>query len=379
VLVDRESKRLIVLGNASRGLSSEWPDVYAVGSKPAGMTVRDFSGNGSVDIAVVNSASSSISFLFNRGDGRFDGQRSIQISEQPVFVRAVGTPESRSRTIVTSHSGVDKITVLQQSDERPATALYTIPTGAHPYVLLVKSDPLSHALELLVRYKDSRSGSPSLSLFEQISGEHFVERSLRASLPKRITALTVDDVTNNGQYDLLYAVHNPALAQTTVNIAFSTSGFNFSTGTALFRFPDSSAATYALLTGYVDSDTSEDLIVLKGGRPPGLGIAYGLGGGAFRDSLDWMWGVRPTTDDGVVIRDVNGDGRNDLVVLDDVRKAVVVMYQKPDGSFRPPAIVAAGPDLRSLRVASLRTPGVHDLILSHGDQGKITILFDPFR
>lgn len=379
VLVDRESKRLVVLGNASHGAALSWPDAYAVGSRPAGMSVRDFSGNGSVDIAVVNSASSSISFLFNKGDGRFDGQRSVSISEQPVFVRAVGTPESRSRTIVTSHSGLDRLTVLQQTDDNPATELYTIPTGASPYVLLVKNDPTSHALELLVRYKDSRSGSPSLSLFEQISGEHFVERSLRASLPKRITALTVEDVTNNGQYVLFYAVHDPALAQTTVNIAFAASGFNFSTGSALFGFPDSLASTYALLAGYVDADTSRDLIVLKGGRSPGIGIAYGIGVGAFRDSLGWIWGVRPTNDDVVVIRDVDGDGRNDLVVLDELRKAVVVLHQKADKSFRSPEIVAAESDIRSIRVASLRTPGVQDLVLSHGDKGKISILYNPFR
>ena len=62
---------------------------YAAGTNPRTVAVGDFSGDGKVDLAVVNQASSSVSVLLGNGNGSFQEAVNYGVGSWPSSV-AVG-------------------------------------------------------------------------------------------------------------------------------------------------------------------------------------------------------------------------------------------------------------------------------------------------
>jgi hypothetical protein len=274
---------------------------------------------------------------------------------------------------------VEKISIVGFSGNKDATTISSIPTGSNPYIVFANQDSISGQLEILARHGSSRDGSLSLSLFRQISGGQFLERSLRASLPGRITALTVDDYSGSGKYELVFITHDRATKQSTLSIAFSTQGFDFKTVKPLFSFPDSVASVHSILSGYVDDDPYKDLVLLMAAPRNAFGLVYGKGGETFRDSIEIIRGVQPLNEDAVLLRDVNADGHTDLTWIDVERNAVVTAYGRGHRTFDSPVSLCPASRITAVQIAPLKVPTIQDLILTNGSKGTITIMYDPFR
>jgi hypothetical protein len=378
VIAGQSERKLVVIGNAEHVGRTAWPDVYAVGSWPRGLAVSDFNGDGWADICVVNSGSSTASFLMNRGNGKMFGQVSVNLPDNPASVTTAGWTSPGVLTVITTHPQSEKIGVIAIGDTLPRSETFALPTGSNPHLLFARTDSLTGGLAMLVRTRAGRDGSISLSLFEQLAGGQFLERSLRPNLPQRIIALTVNDFSGSKAYDLVFATNDRSTRLSTVSLATGTPGFDFKGVRELFTYPDSLSSTKMIFTGRVDEDSFPDLVLSLGSPYNSLAIAYGKGGGTFRDTLEWIRNVRPLRDDEIVIRDVNGDGLNDLVFLDAERNAVIAVYGVGAGRFAPPAVVAPGKGVTGLAVGRLRKSGGDDLVLSHGERGVVSIMFAPF-
>ena len=307
-----------------------------------------------------------------------DGQRSVPLPENPVFVKTVSSPHTRKQTLITTHSNVDRIAVVELDENIRTSNTFTIPTSSNPYVLFAKEDPVNKQLEVLVRNTNPEDGSLSLSMFEQIGVGQFIERSLRPNLPDRITALTVDDLTQNGMYDLILVTHDSVSRNSTLSIGLGGQDFNFKTMKSLFEYEDSTVCSRNIISGYVDGDAFKDIVVILGSPRNALAIAFGRGNGTFRDSLEWIEGIQPLDDDAFILRDVNGDGDVDITLIDRGRESVVVLYGRSRGVFERPVSICSSAGVTSIRVASLRKYRVQDLILSNTVKGTISLLFDPF-
>jgi hypothetical protein len=371
--VDRATRRLIVLGNAA-GEKTSWPAVYAVGIDPRGLAVHDVTGDGIDDIIVANRGSANLSLLAGSGGGRFRGQEAIVVPPEPVSVFPVGSPDTPVRTLITSHASGDIVTIvrLDPGSDRFLTA--SVPTGARPYVMLAKGDSTHRTFEMLVRYEHGNNRSLSLSLFEKAGTHQFVERSLRPNVAGRVVALTVDDVTRNGYYDLVFVTRERTDGNGALSLAMSDSGFDFRSIHRLLDFADPGGTAHSIMTGFVDRDEDKDILIFFGEPRNAVGILYGRGNGTFRDSLDWIRNIRPAGDDVVLLRDLDGNGATDMACIDERLEAVVVVYQKEEGGFQAPAHGATG-----MRIAPLRSAGRNDVILARGGSGTVSIIFDPFR
>ncbi|MDH3252486.1 MAG: VCBS repeat-containing protein, partial [Ignavibacteria bacterium] len=377
VVADKGGKRLIAIANVRSPSADSWSNRYAVGSNPRGLATRDFDGDGNVDIVVANTNSSTLSLLFNKGNGRMSGQQSLPVTEQPVFIRAAVSALPSVRTVVASHSGHDRLTVVRLAEDVSRSLSYTIPTASNPYVLHAKEQAHTGRLEMSVRY--TRKGGKSVSLFEQLGPAQFLERSLRFSPNTPVGTVTVGDFTEKGRYDLLYSSYNGKARRTSVSIAFAEPGFSFRSMKELFSYGDSSNATRMMLSGWVDRDAEKDIIVVLGSPKNALGIVYGKGNGAFEDSIRWHFGIRPVNEDAVIVDDVDGDGHPDIVVVDELRKGVVVLYGWDGRVFDEPILVHAGDDIGGMRIASLADPGKRDLVVTHFRSGTVEILYQPFQ
>jgi len=379
VMIDRERKRLVAYGNADWSGSVEWPATYGVGVSPSAIAVLDANEDGLLDVAVANSVSSSLSLLLNRGEGRLDGQQIVPIGAKPVSVRALRWRPGLEHTILTTHALVEKISIVSFSGDMNTMNVSAIPTGSNPHIVFANQDSMSGQFEVLARHGSSKDASLSLSLFRQISAGQFVEQSLRASLPGRITALTIDSYSGSGNYELFFITHEKAMRQSALSVAFSEQGFDFKAVKSLFSFSDSTASVHSILSGYVDDDPYKDLVLLISAPRNAFGLVYGKGEGVFRDTMEIIRGAQPLNEDAVLIRDVNGNGHIDLTWIDVGRNAVVTAYGRGHRKFDPPVKLCSASGVTAIQIAALKVPTIQDLILTNGSKGSVTIMFDPFR
>lgn len=76
------------------------------------------------------------------------------------------------------------------------------------------------------------------------------------------------------------------------------------------------AAGIRLRQRVVDGDSLPDLLMFTGAPALRMYVAYGDSGGSVRLDPIGVDGIDPIDEDGIVVRDVNGDGRNDIVYMD---------------------------------------------------------------
>ncbi|MBX2992210.1 MAG: VCBS repeat-containing protein [Bacteroidetes bacterium] len=375
VLLDKTTQRLVCMLNTDYSGSVEATE-YAVGMSPMGLVVADFNGNDRVDIAVANSQSSSLSFLFNRGGGRFTGQVVVPISDNPTFLRRASSLVAGQHTVLVSHAKDDKVTVVTVADNARQSKAFSVPTGNMPFV--VSANHESDELKFLVRSRRANEKAYSLSLFEQISQRQFVERSLRPTLPTTIAAVNITEEQKHGTFRLLFATNDRTTKRTTVWAGTSDNSFEVTTTSPLFSYPDSPATTRFVAGTHLNGDSLEDVLFVLGPPRNELGVWYRMPQSVGRDSIEWIRNVQPAGDDAIIVRDVNGDTLTDLVFVDALRRAVVVCYGTERRGFRVPQAIVPADGVYSIRVASLRDPGVYDLILSNTERGTVSILSNPF-
>lgn len=378
-VLDSETRRLVLLSNAGAKGLTQWPSEYAVGRGPWGLSIRDFNHDGLMDIAVANRGSSTVSILLNEGGGKFSGQYALPVSEGPVHVKAVNSIDHASRALVASHPDGDKISIIRLADDLAASTSISIPTGSNPIVVLAKEDSSGTGLEILVRHRNPRDGSVSLSLFEQLGGGQFLERSIRSNLPNRIIALAVEDITRNGQYDLILATHDQTSRRTTISIAPADGRFQFLGIKPILSYPDSTGSTRSIIPAHVDRDGFKDILLTVGPPTNAFGIVYGNGNGMFKDSVGWLWGMQSRFDESLIVHDADGDGIADIIFIDEARDSVTVLYGSKDGRFSSPSSICFARGVGSIRLASIKLDAAQDLILSHLERGSVSIKFHPFK
>ena len=374
-VAERLPQKLVFLANEHHSDRVRWPLTYAVGSRPRGLAVHDIDGDGLPDIAVANSNSSTISVLLNTGKGTFHGQQSMAVAERPVHLCIPETGHAEVHTIVSSHTTMEMIGVASWDSPFDRVSSFSIPAGMRPQTLSAWQDTAS--LSMLVRYPPHGRSSVSLSLFEQISGKQFLERSIRATLPERISAVTA---TRNSpsSYMVSFATFDESTKKSTVSVAYADRSLVLGSMQQLTLLDDSTGATQGLLPVSLGPGRSSDLLIILGKPYEALAILRGMGAGPGNDTLTWIRDVRVDDDNDIIVADVDGDGLMDIVVRNDENDTVMAYYGRKNGNFEGlPVCSAEGID--AIAVGSFILPGVQDLVVSHTAAGTISLVPAPFR
>lgn len=377
--IDKMGKRLIGFANAEWTSKVAWPSVFSVGSSPKSIVSVDLNRDGLPDVVVSNSGSSTLSVLLNRGSSRLAGQRALPVAENPFTLKYVHQSTAEEPTIVVSHASGERISIVRLADEPGSSTVVTLPSGPNPYVVFARRDSSSDRLELLARYLDAKDGSISLSLFSQIGGGNFLERSIRPKFQGRVSALTVDDFSQAGMYELAFVTHDKSTKQSTLSIAVPVHEFDFKAIKQVLTFADSSSSVRSIVSGFVDDDVNKDLVLILSSPRNSLGIVYGKGGGAFEDSIEFIRNVQPMNEDALILADVDLDGHSDITWLDTGRNAVVTMYGRGNRRFETPVVISAANRVSAIHVARISSIHSLDLIMANSSKGTLSVIQSPFR
>ncbi len=376
VAADRSAKSLRVIGNAAgtgrlaRSLS------IAVGSGPRGVMLADMDGDGLQDIVVANSLSGTVSVLMNEGNRKLSAQLSVAVPDQPWQVSSYET--AKQSGIVVSHPSTGRITVISGNGDLLHASPYSMSTSEEPSVVEALAGPDRHLLQIIVRSRRRHDIGVGLSSYEQLSRRQYLERTIRPTIAAPVLAVTGGHKPDRAAYDLLFAAASRSTRQTTVYSANATSALEFGEVTPVLSFPDSAVCTRQLVWGRIHPDGSRQAAVVLAEPENALGVFRLMPGGASTVST-WIAGVHPQDAWSVVLQDVDGDGIDDLLVLDGERGALVLYQGKPGGRFQAPQNVVEGPDLGGFCIGPVFTRDASDLVVSMPAAGCVTLFADPFR
>ena len=236
------------------------------GSGPIAMATADFNGGGNQDLATANLSTSNLSLILGNGDGTFQ-------SALPFATNGSGPPIALLSADLDNDGRPDLVAVLGSASDNKIAILFNDGAGGFfdPQLLPVGTGPNS-----------------------VISG----------------------DWNGDGKVDL--AVVNSGSADLTVLIGDGIGGFSVQT------LPLAGAGRLEFAaTGDFNHDTKPDIAVSDSTNKV-IFILLNIGGGLFSDPIQQSTGNRPLA---IAAKDLNGDGKDDLVVTNAGDNTISVFLQ----------------------------------------------------
>ncbi len=283
---------VILLNNPGSGVLSRAN--YAAGGGP--VTLGDFNGDGRQDIAVSNA--SGVQVLLNAGSG---------VLRAPISLSRIGYPFNETAAMNTADFNGDGFADLalaeffdEHSHLQPAAAM-SLGAGSNQFNTTANVD---------------------------------LPFSVDGAFPFNFTPPAIGDFNHDGYLDVAFGATfasdvggPPFFAQ----VLFGDGKGHFPT-----QGPTLSLNTNFLAAGYFNGDGYADLVSLDGST---FEILIGKGDGTFAAPVTYPVGANPVF---VLQRDLNGDGKRDIVVVNHDSNDISVLLGNGNGTFQPQKRFAAG-------------------------------------
>ena len=151
-------------------------------------------------------------------------------------------------------------------------------------------------------------------------------------------------------------------------------------GTGDGRFTPGLDGTTASVVGDLNGDGAVDLVLTNSGSAT-VSVSLGKGDGTFAAKRDYAVGSGDPSPDGnadeasaVVLGDVNGDGKLDIVTANHGSSTVTVLPGRGDGTFTPGLTFPTGQGPVTLALGDLNGDGKTDLVTASLDAAKMSVL-----
>lgn len=253
---------------------------FTVGPSPTGVAIGDLNGDGKLDLAVSNGASNNISVLLGNGDGTFGMKADFAAGNSPASVVMGDFNGDNKPDLAAANQASDNVSVLLGNGNGTFAAAVNISVGNSPQRIGVGDLNGDNKLDLVVSNRDDDNVSVLLG-------------------------------NGNGTF------------QGPVNYSVGTDPF----GVALGDFNGDQR-----LDAVVANSTSNTISFLRGN-----------GDGTFQAAVPFAVGAGAMPR-GVMTGDINGDGKLDVVTVDQIVGAGMVSFfvGNGDGTFQAPTTANIG-------------------------------------
>ncbi len=350
----------VLLGNGDGTFA---PQVtYAVGESPAGIVAGDFNGDGRLDLAVANYADNTVSVLLGNGDGTFAPQVTYAVGKSPAGIVA-GDFNGDGRTdLALINNGDNTVSVLLNDGDGIFAPQATYAVGTSPNAIVAGDFTGDGRTDLAV----ANHGNNSVSVLLSHSDGTFAPQVTYA-VGTDPDAIVAGDFNGDGRLDL--AVANEGLF-------FSSPGsvsvlLGHGDGTFAPQVTDNlSENAIRMVAGDFNGDGHLDLVLFTEfvySSSPGIEQAYpisvllGHGDGTFAPEVtfgnnnnDYLFAITAA--------DFNGDGHLDLAVVYFQARTASVLLGNGDGTFTDADELAATPHATPL-VADVNGDGTADVLV----------------
>jgi len=200
----------------------------------------------------------------------------------------------------------------------------------------------------------------------------FVYLSLGSLYPGQAFALTgspssvaAADLNGDGHPDLVTTINSINAVAVVLN-----------NGNGTFQapqtFPTGGNPIFVVVAD-LNGDRKPDLITANNSTN-NVSVLLGNGDGTFRPPLDFGF-VAGSSPRAVAVKDVNGDGKPDLVVANSGTNDVSVLLGNGDGTFQAPqSFATTGRNPVAVTVADVNSDGLPDLITANSSTSDVSVL-----
>ncbi len=406
----------ILMGDGHGGFHAIASPIFlGQGAVPVSIAAGNFTGQGTLDLAVADQFENEVWILEGDGHGGFRALAPILLSDDPynqpqAIVAGNFTGGGLLDLAVASISldAADNVSILLAEGNGSFLPLPPIPLGMYFYPTAITTAQLSKGGPLDLAVADS--GTTDVSLLDGNGHGNFLQVMPLLDLGNGLApyAITAGDFTGDGLADLAVTTANP----NTVAIELNLGGGQFTQSGSVGLAPHNTPLVADLngdgLPDVAIVDAAGD-ILFRQGQPQGTGsfappiivnpgrpsrdvaavvtsqgtflasvdatddavslYAYRNGSFSFLGSL--ATGVEPAQ---IVSTDLESDGQDDLVIRNAGDGTLTVYLSNGQGGFMSPETLTVGPGISDVSVGDVYQDGLPDLILANQTAGEVAVI-----
>jgi FG-GAP-like repeat/Abnormal spindle-like microcephaly-assoc'd, ASPM-SPD-2-Hydin len=367
-VVDHGAATVSVLLGLSNGTFAPKVD-YAVGDDPDSVVAADFNNDGKMDLAVVSSSGNSVSLLIGVGNGTFTVSGTLATGNNPDSIAAGDFNGDGNIDLAVSNFNDSTVSIFLGNGDGTFGAGTTYSTGASTSPESVAVGDFNKDGKLDLATADGAANSVSILLG---NGDGTFQASVEYSCGLKPLQVIVDDFNNDGDPDL--AVVDGGEPDVVVMLGNGKGTYQSQEHIATVKVPQK------LVSGDFNGDGDED-IAYTSTAGNFVVVLVGTGTGTFNvaPNIGQMYatGISGGSPDAIIANDFNGDGRQDLAIVNPADNDVTIMLGNGDAdctfsSSTPSSPVETGPV--TVATGDFNGDGKLDAAVVSATEGTVSIL-----
>lgn len=361
------------------------PQIFPAGALPVALAIADINGDGKPDVIVANLSLNEASVLLNgtpspTASGTFANVKFIATGNRPTSIAAADLDGDGKPDLIVANRDDSTVSVLSNNTvPGSATPIFgaqkVFSTGLGP-VAIASADVNGDGLADLVVANRNSEVNVLLNTTSPGSPINFASETPFVA-GANSSAVTIADINNDGKPDIVVANYGDnnisVLLNTTIpgaaNPSF-TSQVTFATGSSpssvISLDVNGDGKPDLAITNYFSATIS----VLLNTTPPGALVP------SFTPQTRFSTGPNPLQ---VVAADLNGDGKPDLIILNENFQSVSVMLNTTapgatTPSFSTQQFFYSGLQPSSIAVADVNGDGKPDLLVTDAANNVLSVL-----
>jgi Bacterial Ig-like domain (group 3)/FG-GAP-like repeat len=282
------------------------PGTYSVGENPNSGVAGDFNGDGKLDLASANVLHKNVSVLLNNGSGTFASAVNYAVDFNPEPIITADFNGDGKLDLVTGNffggpTSAGTISILLGNGNGTFQPAVNYAAGT-PSELAVADLNADGKLDLVAASNTTSKATVILG-----NGDGTFQAPVPFSTGTEPVAITIADFNGDNKPDLATA-NNGGFSNTSISILIGNGNGTFQTATHL----DLGTRTTDIIARDLDGDTKQDLVVV-GVDIDAILVLMGNGNGTFQGHVSYgTGGNEPLKCD---VADFNGDGKVDVVAV----------------------------------------------------------------